>query len=646
MIRLKSVLDALAIVIAVLGFVPLFPYLQLLPRLAFPLAVVAGVLLERRNVRIGGPAPTVVSVLIFFFYALQISRDNLVGPAVNLIVVFLSVRLLSDKSARNYLQIYALSLFSLAGVSLFSLSPLFLGFFLLMVLLIAVSLVILTYHSSTSPPVIGFTRLRTLLAVALLMPAASLPLMLFFFLILPRTEYPLWNFLNVGGGKVSGFSEKVVPGSSTSTGENRSVAFRVKTGTIPANRLYWRVIVLNAFDGNAWVRKTPPGSERSYFPCGGAPVRQLLYPEPGHFTYLPALNIPCSISGLRTTSTVDGVFSRRGSPAAHEKYEAVSEPGDTIAGREGVDSAFYLETPRNVSPRIRQLAGTVAGEGRGDAGKLAFLTQYYRNGRFAYTTTDLPAGGDPLETFLFEKKQGSCEYFASSFALLMRLAGVPSRLVGGYRGGSYNEMGGYYVITDNMAHVWVEVFLSGRGWVMIDPTGFAYNYSGSDDKGERGLLGVLGMALDSCSYYWNLAVINYDLDRQLQMVSGAHFELRRLRAPDRLMRMVLYGLPAALLLTIFLAAKRRTACSPELRVLRLFLRQVRRVHGIEIGSDAGLFEFTAPLKDPNAERFISLYSSAVYRDRRLTAEEIRLLKKYIRQLKSVGCQSCGSRTDT
>jgi hypothetical protein len=315
----------------------------------------------------------------------------------------------------------------------------------------------------------------------------------------------------------------------------------------------------------------------------------------------------------------------------------VSEPGDTIAGREGVDSAFYLETPRNVSPRIRQLAGTVAGEGGGDAGKLAFLTQYYRNGRFAYTTTDLPAGGDPLDTFLFEKKQGSCEYFASSFALLMRLAGVPSRLVGGYRGGYYNEMGEYYVITDNMAHVWVEVFLSGRGWVMIDPTGFAYNYSGSDDKSERGLLGTLSMALDSCSYYWNLAVINYDLDRQL---------LRRLRAPDRLMRMVLYGLPAALLLTIILAAKRRTACSPELRVLRLFLRQVRRLHGVEIGPDAGLFEFTAPLMDPNAERFISLYSSAVYRNRRLTAEEIRLLKKYIRQLKSVERQSCGSRTDT
>jgi protein-glutamine gamma-glutamyltransferase len=644
MIRLKSVLDALAIVIALLGFAPLFPYLHLIPRLAFPLAVVAGVLFERKKIRIGGPAPTVVSVLLFVFYSLQISRDNLVGPAVNLLVVFLAVRLLCDKSPRNYLQIYALSLFSLAGVSLFSLSPLFLGFFLLMVLLIAVSLVILTYYSTTSTAVITSTRLRTLLSVALLMPAASLPLMLLFFLILPRTQYPLWNFLNVGGGRVSGFSEKVVPGSSTSSGENRSVAFRVKSASIPPDRLYWRVIVLNAFDGTAWVRKTPPGNETMYFPRGGETVRQVVYPEPGRFTFLPALNIPRSISGMRTNASTDAVYLRRGAPAAHDTYEAVSAPGDTLAGKEGIDAGFYLETPRNISRRFRQLADTIAGNGADNAGKLALLTQYFRNARLAYSTTDLPVGSNPLDLFLFEKKKGSCEYFASSFALLLRLAGVPSRLVGGYRGGSYNDLGGYYVITDNMAHVWVEAFLPGRGWVMVDPTGYAYNYKSADDRNEGGV-GRLAMILDSCSYYWNLAVINYDLDQQLQMISGAHFELRRLRVPNRLKSMVLYGLLAALPLTIIVAVRRRTALSPESRVLRLFFRQVRRVHGIEIGPDAGLLEFAASLKDPNVERFISLYCGAVYRDRPLTAEEIRLLKKYIRRITSVGCRSDGFRTD-
>jgi hypothetical protein len=180
---------------------------------------------------------------------------------------------------------------------------------------------------------------------------------------------------------------------------------------------------------------------------------------------------------------------------------------------------------------------------------------------------------------------------------------------------------------------------------MVDPTSYAYNYTGADARTEGGVLGSLAMALDSCSYFWNLAVINYDLDRQIQMISGAHFELRRLRAPDRLKELVLYGLLAALPLTIVAAARRRTARSPELRILRLFSRQVRRVHGMEIGSDAGLFEFAASLKDPNAERFISLYSSAVYRDRPLTAEEIRLLKKYIQRLKSADSQPNGSRAD-
>jgi hypothetical protein len=85
-----------------------------------------------------------------FFYVSQASRDNLVGPAVNLLVILLAVRLVSEKSARNYLQMFALSLFSLAGSSLFSLRALFLCYFLLMLTLIAVSLVVLTFHSSAA----------------------------------------------------------------------------------------------------------------------------------------------------------------------------------------------------------------------------------------------------------------------------------------------------------------------------------------------------------------------------------------------------------------------------------------------------------------------------------------------------------------
>src|SRR5690242_9873056 len=117
MVRIKTVLGWLAYCIALLGFVPLFPYLETVPRLCFPAALAAAIVIDRKGLWIQGRVATVISLSFFLFYASHVSRDNLVGPAVNLLVIFLAVRLVSEKSARNYLQIFALSLFSLAGSS-------------------------------------------------------------------------------------------------------------------------------------------------------------------------------------------------------------------------------------------------------------------------------------------------------------------------------------------------------------------------------------------------------------------------------------------------------------------------------------------------------------------------------------------------
>ena len=80
----------------------------------------------------------------------------------------------------------------------------------------------------------------------------------------------------------------------------------------------------------------------------------------------------------------------------------------------------------------------------------------------SYAATGLPTGADAVEKFLFDGKKGHCELFAVSFASALRLAGLPARLVGGYYGGDYNDMAGYYVITEERAHVWVEVWIRGK----------------------------------------------------------------------------------------------------------------------------------------------------------------------------------------
>ncbi len=516
----------------------------------------------------------------------------------------------------------------LAGSSLFSLSALFLGYFFLMILLIAVSLVVLTFATSSSNRAVSRPALKKIISAALILPVGSLPLILLFFFVLPRTQYPLWNFLNVGGGGATGFSEKVAPGSTPAVSEVHSAAFRVSCPRLPQNLLYWRGIVLNGFEGNAWVRREPPGQE-GVLAGGGEVVRQTIFPEPGRTPYLLALNIPRTVSGIRYTAAPDRTYLRKGAPSRHEKYEAVSAPGAVIAMRKGGAQGLYLQLPRHIPPRMAALGAAIAARGGNDAGKIDLLEDYFRRARLNYATTGLPVGHEPLEEFLFDTKRGNCEFFASSFALLLRIAGVPSRLVGGYYGGNYNELGGYYLVTEDMAHVWVEAFVRGKGWVTIDPSSWAVNFSGIGE-GRKGVVRTIAMTLDALSYYWNLAVINYDLERQMRLVSGAASGLKRLSVPVRFKQAAVSAGLLALITGVALGLLRRVRVTPEERILRAFLGKVRREYGVENAPATGLHGLAATLEDSAVDRFVEIYAAALYSDRRLTPGELGQLKALVR----------------
>lgn len=632
MVSIKTVLNFLAYGISLLGFIPLFPFLESVPRMIFPAALVCGVLADRNRYRIPSWLPTVISLLFFVFYAAQFRRENLVGPAVNLLVILLAVRLFSEKTARNYLQIFALSLFSFTSSSLFNLSPVFLIYLFLILVLIAVSLVMLTFYSTSSEPVVSRRGLEKILSVAFLMPAAALPLMFFLFIILPRTQFPLWNFLNIGGAKVTGFSEKVEPGSASAVGDIKKVAFRAHSARLPKNRLYWRGIVLNAIEGNAWVRREIPSGEEGAT-VKGPGIRQTIYPEPGRMTYLIALNIPQTISGVRYSRENDYTYTAKGGGTGRIKYDAVSVAGDTIDARKGIDRNFYLKVPEKQSRRMIDLGEGIAGKGKSDTEIISLLEGDFMARKLTYATVNLPVGEFPLDEFLFEKRRGHCEFFASSFATLLRLAGVPARLVGGYLGGEYNDLGGYYVVTDAMAHVWVEAYISGKGWIMIDPSRWAANFPGAREPEQRSFAQRLGMTMDAFSYYWNLAVINYDLERQLKFLNSANSGMKGLSLHAVLKMAVYLAIFPFVVVCAVIVAKKGGKSSRKARILAKFLRKVKRVYRIQISPETGLHELAVTLDNPMVFRFVTLYGSAVYHDRKIEPEEMRELALLIRSLK-------------
>ena len=629
MVPVSSLLIVLVYGVALLGYLPLALHVDTVVRLAFPLALVAGVLLDRKGTYpFTGIPSTVATIITFIIYLLQLTMANPAAPVVNFLVVLIAVRLLNDKSPRNLLQIYALALFSLASSSLFSLSAIFLVYLFLQLGLIAVSLVLLTFYSVDAHLRLTRKELSRIVGVALAMPAASVPLLLIFFAILPRTQYPLFNFLNVPGERATGFSERVEPGTSSSVGDVKTVAFRVECRQLGRNDLYWRGIVFDTMSGATWVRSGKRSVEVPAIPRGTM-VRQVVYPEPSRNIYLLALDVPIRLDGVRAGQDGDFTFTRRAGGRGRIRYETQSMLTDAIPVPRGIDRAHYLRIPGKVSDRVATLAREFTAGKPTDAERLNRVETWFARQGFRYATSGLAVSADPVDTFLFEKRIGHCEFYASSFATLLRLAGVPARLVGGYYGGDYNDVGGYYAVTEDRAHVWVEAFVEGRGWVRVDPSSFSSNFDRTVSS-SRGVVTKVAALLDSFTWYWNQAVITYDLQKQIDILRRANRQFRGLSLSfDTTMLSPALALAAVLAVAIWWVVARGSR-TPEERILRRFLARIEKVYGIPRNHRSrGLKELADLVNDPAAAEFAAIFGGIVYRDRRLSNEEFRQLMQVI-----------------
>jgi hypothetical protein len=121
---------------------------------------------------------------------------------------------------------------------------------------------------------------------------------------------------------------------------------------------------------------------------------------------------------------------------------------------------------------------------------------------------------DPLANFLFERKQGHCEYFASSMAVMLRTLHIPSRVVNGFTNSDFNDLTGNYVVRARSAHAWVEVYFSGYGWITFDPTP-------SGAVGAPQGWGRATLYLDAAASFWREWVISYDSAHQYVLGQSA-----------------------------------------------------------------------------------------------------------------------------
>jgi hypothetical protein len=177
----------------------------------------------------------------------------------------------------------------------------------------------------------------------------------------------------------------------------------------------------------------------------------------------------------------------------------------------------YQQLPDPLDPRIPELAHKLT-DSEPSPYRRALVIEHYLTTQYSYTL-QLPSQppADPLADFLFHRRRGHCEYFASSMAVMLRTVGIPSRVITGFRGAQFNQVNSTYIVRARDAHSWVEAYIPGAGWTTFDPTP-------AGDAQVTSIFTRSQLYLDAAREFWREWIVNYDASHQqnLSLASVRH----------------------------------------------------------------------------------------------------------------------------
>ncbi len=383
---------------------------------------------------------------------------------------------------------------------------------------------------------------RAALALAGRTLLLALPLAVLLFLFFPRLAGSFWAVPR-GDEAVTGLSDTMSPGSIGKLTTSYDVAFRVRfAGELPPpERRYWRGPVLHDFDGSTWSRGYGHWRRGHTWEFAGPAYHYRVALEPSRQRWWFALDTPVESPdpNVQLTHDYELVATRPVSdPTGFEvlSYTARRAAAPLTDGERREDTGLPRGNPRSLALARELRAGAAS-----DAAFVTAALGYLRGGGFVYSLEPEQLGADQIDDLLFRTRTGFCGHYASAFAVLMRAAGVPARVVTGYLGGEWNPVGGYLVVRQSDAHAWVEVWLEGHGWTRVDPTAVV-----APERLERGAFDLLPEAMpastrllrapwlvhllqrwDAATAWWNDRVVKFDYATQIDVL-----ERLGIRSPD------------------------------------------------------------------------------------------------------------------
>jgi len=564
---------------------------------------------------------------------------------VSLLVVMAGLKLLETTRKRDLYTLAFLGLFVLATQFLFSTSIVLTAW----VLLLTVGWI--AFLAVVESPGLG---LRSALRTAGLLVAGALPVMVLLFVLFPRLDGPLWRLQLGGDIAYTGMSDRLHMGSIASLGRLETVAFRVRfhgEPPPPAER-YWRGLVLWHTDGRNWKRvERPRRPAPTEFPPGALVQEITLEPTGQRWLFAleeavgadPGLQLDADAT-LGTTAPLKRRFT----------YRVASRPPQA-SSLDAATRRLGLQLPPRVSPRVKALARRWRQNAGDDLAVIRAALDHFRREPFVYTLHPGRLEGDPVDGFLFETRQGFCEHYAAAFVLLMRLAGVPARVVVGYLGGETNPVSGHLVVRHSDAHAWAEVWLPGRGWTRVDPTaavaperveqgpapqpaplGTPVRFRLTADFGPaQRLLRRLGWYRDSLQLAWHYWVVGYDRNRQRNLLQ--RLGLGRLEGTRLALAAVLSALAAGVLVFALRRPSRHENRDPAVAAWRRFRRRLQRA-GVRLPRHMGPLDTATtaarrfPARSEEFHAIATLYARLRY-GRHNDAADLNELRRRIRRLR-------------
>ncbi len=370
----------------------------------------------------------------------------------------------------------------------------------------------------------------------------AIPFAILFFLVFPRLGSPIWGSPDIFGEGKTGVSDTMSPGSIIELFMDDSPAFRVTFEdqvTPPNNRLYWRGPVLWNFDGRTWSRKKHRSLRETIrqYPSEQAIAYQVELESTGQnymfgLDYVAAavdkalllpdslLYSPTKINQLRHYELKSVMLDRF--------YQQLSED----------DKNLLLAYPEGQNQQTLAMMKTWQQEANNPIEIINRGLQYFNQNDFFYSYTPPPLEGEVIDEFIFNSKRGFCEHFASTYVIMMRMAGVPARVVTGYQGGVDND--GYLLVKQSDAHAWTEVYIESEGsigyWQRVDPTSVV-----APERVERGARNIMNEkrhwidfewlkntkeSLDKYRYQWNQWVRDFNVSKQEALFRAIGIEYR------------------------------------------------------------------------------------------------------------------------